>query len=72
MSGKKEKQRRREQGISIAAKRGEAEFERLVVRHMNARADRRAAGRSRNRKGLAIGALAVIAALGALAVGAVL
>lgn len=72
MSGKQAKRKRREQGISIAAKRDQAEFARLVVAQANARAEARAVRRGKKRKGLAIGALAVIAAAAALGVGAVI
>ncbi len=72
MSGKQEKRRRREEGISIDAKRGEAEFARLAVRHRDAREERSANRRASRPRALAVGALAVIAALAAAGIGSVL
>ena len=72
MSGKREKRIRNTLGISTKAKRGEAEFHRLVAHHMALRLDRRNRSRERRPRRLAIGALVVIAALGALAIGAVI
>ena len=73
MSGKQEKRKRRQEGISVAARRDQQDFARLVMLHREARAERRAACRVRNRRvGAGIGLAVIAAALAAAVVGAVI
>lgn len=63
MSGKRAKARRREEGVSIAARRGMREFEHLVEQTRFEHTLRRYEARRGMRKALSACALAIIAAL---------